>query len=297
VAKDRVISTVDPEARHGHKTRSRSFDGYKGHISIDPDSEVIVACDVTAGNVGDGEAAKPLVDEALAHARQDKSEEPFEVYGDASYGTAELVESLENAGVEANVKVQEPSNRTGLFSKSDFEIDLDRQTVRCPRGIVVRLTSRKGKDRAGVAQFGKHCCDCPLKPQCTTSKVGRLIRIHAKEATLQRSRLRQRDVNWKKKYRATRPKVERKIAHLMQRRHGGRRARMRGTSRVKDDFSLLCATANLKRLAKLGLHRHDGSWAALVGLALAAAFCFVSTKTRWLSTEITAISRPAFAGR
>jgi hypothetical protein len=30
VAKDRIISTVDPEARHGHKTAARGFDGYKG---------------------------------------------------------------------------------------------------------------------------------------------------------------------------------------------------------------------------------------------------------------------------
>ena len=29
VAKDRVISTVDPQARHGHKSRNRRFDGYK----------------------------------------------------------------------------------------------------------------------------------------------------------------------------------------------------------------------------------------------------------------------------
>lgn len=298
VAKDRVISTVDPEARHGHKTRSRGFDGYKGHISIDPDSEVIVACDVTAGNVGDGEAAKPLVDEALAHVRNEESEEAFEVYGDASYGTADIVETLENAGLEANVKVQEASpNKAGLFSKSDFEIDLERQTVQCPRGIVVSIKSRKTKDRAGMALFGKHCGDCPLKSQCTTSKSGRLIRIHIKEATLQRSRLRQRDKEWKRKYRATRPKVERKIAHLVQRRHGGRRARVRGRNRIRDDFSLLCATANLKRLAKLGLHRHDGAWAAIVGLAIAAASCFVSAATRWLSPKTTVISRPACAGR
>ena len=38
VAPDRVISTVDPEARHGHKTSARGFDGYKRHIAIDPDS-------------------------------------------------------------------------------------------------------------------------------------------------------------------------------------------------------------------------------------------------------------------
>jgi hypothetical protein len=45
VAKDRVISTVDPDARHGHKTAARGFDGYKGHVAIDPDSELITADD------------------------------------------------------------------------------------------------------------------------------------------------------------------------------------------------------------------------------------------------------------
>ena len=53
VAPDRVISTVDPQARHGHKTAARGFDGYKGHVGIDPDSEIITATTVTAGNAGD----------------------------------------------------------------------------------------------------------------------------------------------------------------------------------------------------------------------------------------------------
>lgn len=255
VAKDRVISTVDAAARHGHKTQSRSFDGYKGHISIDPDSEIIVASDVTPGNVGDGEAAGALIEEALAEAAVHDEEEPIEVYGDAAYGTAELVETLEDAGIEANVKVQEPTNRKGLFSKNDFDIDLQAQTVRCPQGVVVPIKSRKAKDRIGMAEFGNACENCPLKEQCTTSKTGRQIRIHTKEATLKRSRERQRDKDWKEKYRSTRPKVERKIGHLMQKRHGGRRARVRGQSRVRDDFSLLCAATNLKRLAKLGYRR------------------------------------------
>lgn len=261
VATDRVISTVDPEARHGHKTSARSFDGYKGHISIDPDSEVIVASDVTTGNVGDGEAAGPLLDEAIA---QPKEEKVTEVYGDASYGTADIVEQLEEASIEANVKVQAPSPpRKGLFAKSAFDIDLKQQTVHCPQGIVVPIKIRKGPNRVGIASFDPHCRDCPLKANCTTSKTGRSIRIHAKEATLQRSRLRQRSKNWKQKYRSIRPKVERKIGHLMQRRHGGRRARVRGRDRVKADFSLLCAAANLKRLAMLAVRYTEAAWAAL----------------------------------
>ena len=59
VATDRVISTVDPQARHGHKTTARGFDGYKGHVAIDPDSEIITATAVTAGNAGDAAARRP----------------------------------------------------------------------------------------------------------------------------------------------------------------------------------------------------------------------------------------------
>ena len=70
VAKDRVISTVDPDARHGHKTSASGFDGYKGHVAVDPDSEIITATTVTAGNVGDGAAAAALLADDLPVARQ-----------------------------------------------------------------------------------------------------------------------------------------------------------------------------------------------------------------------------------
>ncbi len=65
VARDRIISTVDPDARHGHKTSARGFDGYKGHVSIDPDSELILATTVSAGNAGDASAAGELLADEL----------------------------------------------------------------------------------------------------------------------------------------------------------------------------------------------------------------------------------------
>ena len=67
---------------------------------------------------------------------------------------------------------------------------------------------------------------------------------------------------WKADYTATRPKVERKISHLMRRRHGGRRARVRGHTKVSADFTLLAAAVNLARLATLGVTPHAGGWAA-----------------------------------
>jgi len=285
VAKDRVISTVDPEARHGHKTAARGFDGYKGHIAIDPDSVIITATTVTAGNVADGDVAEELTKDVLVKvppaaspdgAAQSKTTTavpgneqqaitpptevvaPVENYGDSSYGTAKFVEAIESAGAEANVKVQPPSAPEGKFAKDAFDVDLTNNTVRCPAGALVVIRPSTHSDGLRIASFGVQCNSCPLRSQCTDGKEGRTIRVHPQEATLQRSRMLQRDPAWKARYRATRPKVERKIGHLMQRRHGGRRARVRGRVRVTHDFALLGAAQNLRRLARLGVH-HDGS--------------------------------------
>jgi hypothetical protein len=249
VAPNRIISTVDPESRHGHKTVTRGFDGYKGHIAIDPDSEIIVATEVTAGNVGDAAPAATLVEDAL---QPKADEERVEIYGDASYGTAEIVERIEEAGAEANVKVQAASPaRRGLFTQDHFTIDTKARTACCPNGVLVQL--RWHKDGRGMVDFGAACAGCPLRIRCTDSPAGRSLTVHPKHDTLLRTRRHQADPTWKQRYRATRPKVERKIAHLMRRRHGGRRARVRGRIRVGHDFALLAASVNLARLAALGL--------------------------------------------
>lgn len=259
VAPDRVISTVDPEARHGHKTASRGFDGYKGHISIDPDSEIVTATEVTPGNAADNSVAKELLVEALTPASPESAPaEQVEVYGDSSYGTAEVIEHIEEAGAEPNVKAQAPSPPPGgKLAKDQFLVDLDAGTVTCPAGRLVLI--RLAKDGGGSAEFGQQCLSCPLRGRCSDSPKGRTIRIHTHEKTLQRTRRRQADPAWRARYKATRPKVERKFAHLMFRRHGGRRARVRGRQRVGHDFALLAAAVNLRRLASLRV-KFDGCW-------------------------------------
>lgn len=252
VAPDRVISTVDPEARHGHKTQSRGFDGYKGHVAIDPDSEIITATDVTPGNVADGAVAETLIGAELENAKKAAANEPVEIYGDASYGTADVVEKIEAVGAEANVKVQAASPpRVGLYSQDAFKIDTQTGTACCPAGVLVKL--RVLSDGAASADFSASCATCSLRPRCTASASGRELRIHPKHETLARSRARQRDPEWRQRYRATRPKVERKIGHLMRRKHGGRRSRVRGCQKIRYDFALLAAATNLARLAVLGV--------------------------------------------
>ena len=254
VAKDRVISTVDPEARHGHKTAARGFDGYKGHVAIDPDSEVIVANTVTAGNVGDAAAAETL----LAADTTETAGEPLTVYGDSAYGTGALLETFEQAGVEARCRTQPPRAPGGRFPKSEFEIDQDAGTVRCPAGHTAPLRPLKVGQ---IARFGGVCAACPLVKKCTASRSGRTIQLGEHERHLANARARQTDPAWKTDYTQTRPKVERKIGHLMRRKHGGRHARVRGSTKVAADFSLLAAAVNLARFAVLGLDRQPAGWA------------------------------------
>jgi hypothetical protein len=268
VAKDRVISTVDPEARHGHKTAARGFDGYKGHVAEDPDSEIVTATAVSAGNQGDAEAAADLLADILPASASD--DEPAgdaqgqgraAVYGDAAYGTGELLDQLEQAGVEANVKTQPPVNSGGRYTKDDFAIDLTEGQVTCPNGVTAPI--RAAKDGGGVASFGAACATCPLAARCTTAETGRTVTINRYEEQLSRARARSADPDWQADYRANRPKVERKLAHLMRHRHGGRRARMRGGTKIAADFSLLAAAVNLARLGVLGImSTGSGGWAA-----------------------------------
>ena len=157
------------------------------------------------------------------------------------------------------VKVQDPHAPGGRFPKDRFAIDLSARTVTCPNGITAPL--RPLNDGGAYASFGKACSTCPLRAQCTTAKDGRVITVSAYEALLEEARRRQADPAWQADYRATRPKVERKQAHLMRRRHGGRRARVRGRVRVAQDFKLLAAAANFARLAVLGVRSGAGAWA------------------------------------
>jgi Transposase DDE domain/Transposase domain (DUF772) len=265
VAKDRVISTVDTEARHGHKTNHRSFDGYKGHAAVDPDSEIITAVAVTPGNSGDVEPVAELIADLTnpdpGSSQETAAADDPAVYGDAAYGAGDVLEQLEDAGIEAMTKVQPPVAPGGMFTKDQFDINLEAQTVTCPNEITIPIRPVRGdKKLAGKAEFGLQCRTCPLVDMCTSSKTGRRISISRHEARLTAARTRQRDQAWKADYQATRPKVERKLAHLVRRRHGGRRARMRGTIRIAADFALLAAAVNLARLANLGLAHTHGAW-------------------------------------
>ena len=134
VAKDRVISTVDTEARHGHKSRNRHFDGYKAHLSIDPDSELIDEVVATPANTPDRDAVAELLG---AHANE---EDKPEVLGDSAYADGATREGPRGAGFSSWPSARRCATRPGGSPRTASWSTSRRNTVTCPAGQRVAIT-------------------------------------------------------------------------------------------------------------------------------------------------------------
>jgi hypothetical protein len=244
VAKDRVISTVDPQARHTRKTSAHKRDGYKGHIAAEPESGLVTECALTAATAPDGPTGVELLAE----------EDPgLEVLGDTHYGSGQTRAALTAAGHTQTIKpIPLSSAVPGGFTIHDFRIDQQAGTVRCPAGATATITA------SGQASFARSCQRCPLRQRCTTAKDGRTIHIHPHEDELRAARRRATTRSFQQRYRRWRPMVERSLAWLVA--DGCRRVPYRGIERNNLWWSVRVAAVNLRRLLVLGLAHEDGAW-------------------------------------
>ena len=247
VAPERVISTVDPEARHAHKTRARHQDGYKAQVKVEPDTGLITGCALTP-------AAGPAHSDAAVGIELLADEpDPLQVLGDAAYGTGELLDTLQQAGHTALIKPW-PLRPTveGGFTIDDFTVDEAAATVSCPNRVTRPITATR------AVIFGARCRGCPLRARCTTSAKGRTLRLHPHDALQRAHRARATDPQFQAVYRQHRPMVERSISWLVA--GGNRRLRFLGTQRNDLWLHHRVAGLNLRRLLALGLLRSGGSW-------------------------------------
>jgi IS5 family transposase len=244
-AGDRVVSTVDPESRHVHKTQHSYRDGYKAHVAAEPDTGLVTDVDLTAGNVGDAEAAPDLIDTEPAGT---------EVLGDSAYGAGEFRAHLADRQMTAVVKP--PPLRPaveGGFTLDDFDINRSAGTVCCPAGVTVTITPSR------AARFGASCKDCPLRQRCTTATAGRTIVLHPHHDLLAAARAQSCADAFLDVYRRHRPMIERTIAWLV--RGPNRKVRYRGIERNRLWLAHRAAAVNLTRLINLGLTHTPGGWA------------------------------------
>lgn len=251
VAKDRIPSVHDPEMRHGRKSSTGCFNGHKGAVAVDTESQLIIAVDVIAGNAHDSEDALDLVEQSEANTGM----EVADTVGDCAYGAGETRREFAEADRKLIAPVPRPP-QTGKFPKTAFKISRKEDRVTCPGGCTTKKFNwaKTGSKRTGkryrVKRFvfpKKRCATCPLRAKCVGGAGPRTITLHPQEAMMQRARRYQqtdafRDANRR------RQTVEHRIARLRQ--LGVRQARYVG--RAKTLFQLLMAAtvANLTLVAR-----------------------------------------------
>jgi transposase len=247
VAPDRIISTRDPDMRHGRKSKQHRFDGYKLHVVEEPSSELVTAVDVTPANTPDGQVAAALVRQAGRHGVA-----PRELVGDMAYGAGDVRAEVAAAGATVVAKVP-PHANAGRFGKHDFTVDLAdpaRPRATCPAGVVATEVRGNGRDRRGRSRAtlffpASACAACPLRARCVGGTGPRTLMLNHHELLLQQARAAEHVPGVRRKLRR-RPVIERKIAHL--KRHGLGRARWVGRRKVLLQARLTATLVNLERL-------------------------------------------------
>jgi hypothetical protein len=247
VAGDRVISTVDPDARHAHKTVQARQDGFKAHLAVEPDTGIITDCALTKASGADTHEA------AVGLGLLDGEHEPVTVLADSAYGSGEFRAKLAERGHVDRVKpAPTRSVILGGFTVDDFTVDHDNRTATCPNGLTRTIS------RSGYAIFGAACVSCPLRARCTRSRTGKSLKIRPHDARQRAARQAARDPDWLAEYRQHRPMIERTIAWLTR---GNRKLRYRGTTKNDHWLHHRAAALNLRRLVNLGLCYDGTAWA------------------------------------
>jgi hypothetical protein len=239
----RIISTVDPEMRHGRKSQHQRFDGYKLSASATNSREpLIVAVHVAPGGESDGPQAKLLIDSQPAEHR------PERILGDTAYGNGVVRSELAERGIDVLAPVPEGSIVEDLLGKREFRIDVQAGTVTCPAGHCVAITtSKKGVSRASFRAMT--CGDCPLRPQCCPNGPRRQIRISEHETVMIAAREALADPVTAEHLRRTRPRIERLLG-LLARRYGARKSRYIGSAKAGLQAAWAAALVNLNPISR-----------------------------------------------
>jgi hypothetical protein len=242
VAVDRRISIEDAEMRHGRKSRSKRFNGYKEHIAYDLDAGAILACAVTPANRPEEEGAAPIAEEIRRQGFTIR-----ELHIDRAYVNSPVVPSVQGDGgtVLAKPWALRPP-KPGLFSKADFQIDLRAKTITCPAGEVEPFEAGE------TVHFDPEACGpCPQRANCTQAATGKGRSVSIAKDEEQQKKFRQlQGTSSGRAALRERVAVEHSLAHIAARK--GDHARYLGARKNLYDLHRSAAIQNLE-----AVHRMD----------------------------------------
>jgi hypothetical protein len=234
VAEDRRVSIEDKEMRHGRKTKSKRFNGYKRHLAIDLDTLLVLAVAVLPANRPEQDAAPSLVADITAQGLTIDA-----LFIDRGYINAPVVDEILARRGRVVCRPWLAHNGT-LFSKRDFTLNMRDRTITCPAG------EQQPVILGAKVEFPADTCrTCPLRTKCTDAGLdrGRSIAIANNELLQHRLRKRAATPQGRCELRERVP-IEHRQAHTCRRQ--GRHARYLGSRKNEFDLRRASAVSNLE---------------------------------------------------
>ena len=177
------LSATDPDSR-SMKNKQGHVVGYNVQGAVDAKHHMLVNTEAT------NEAADQGLLVAAAQAAKDELQlEQADIVADGGFYKSEDIKACQEMGMEPHLAAvkNSPSERAGLYGKSDFSYDPANNVYVCPAGKQLHFCGRtKDKERTLFAYYNPAACaNCALKAFCTKADF-RTVTRWEHEASLER---------------------------------------------------------------------------------------------------------------
>jgi len=217
--------------------------GYNAQAVADEKEGILVACEVTREENDQG-ALVPMIE----RTREQLGATPARTLADQGYGSGADLQAAHEAGLNVLAPPNDgSSSKDNPYASRNFEYDPKERSVRCPQGETLDHEGQTTKKGNQVQRYRCHPRDCPVRDQCTRDPKGRMIEVWPHTPVVQAMRARLKDPEQQEVWRKRGQIIERPFGQIKQ-HDGFRRWTVRGLEGVRTQWSMICATLNLRVL-------------------------------------------------
>lgn len=251
---------AEPEARR-MKVGDTNRYAYNAQAVADEKEKILVACEATRQETDHGQLV-PMIEQAKENLGAGHTAQTVTV-ADTGYGSGADLQAASDQGLEVLSPPPEGKPaQNNPYAAQHFHIDPQAGIVTCPEGRSLDHEGQTTKGGQTVQRFRCHQRDCPVREQCTRDPKGRQIEVWPHQAVVQAMREKLAQPGTRAQWEHRSRIIEPRFAQLKQ-HDGFRRWTVWGLEGVRAQWSLLCATLNLRILYR--------RWRKVVGSGTAAA--------------------------
>ena len=246
------ISFADKEARIMGKKGDFDY-RYNAQISVDSDNQIIVGQHLSQ-NANDKQELKP----ALEQVKETTGELPDKLSADNGYMSGDNLAVLDESPVDIYIATDkgEKENKIPLSEserklvKADFDYNEEENTFTCPGGQILEMKRESEDGKRTYQGEAEACANCLYQIRCCQSQKGnaRSITSDDKEPLRQQMNSKMEKDDSKAVYKERKIIVEPVFGQI--KNTGFRGFSVRGKEKAAGEFSLVCATHNIKKIAR-----------------------------------------------